>query len=283
MDAVIGKDAWDVSLIESDGKIIAALPYFLKKKMGFSIITMPRFMSHMGVWMKHPHNQNPTEKIHQQQKLTEDLIDQLPAFDDFTQSFPVEFDNWMGFYWRGYEQTTRYTYQLKDLDNPDLRQQYFAHSKRKNIKRAEGQVEIKDDLTPELLYEHHKASLNKEGKKIEYSLAQLKDMVGQAYLHNAGKIIYAEDEQGNIHAILFSIWNQRSSYNIIQSVAPEFRNSGASSLLVQEMIDFLKDKTEVYDFEGSMDKNIAESFRRFGAQPVPYFVVKKTNSKVLKW
>ncbi|NLM49160.1 MAG: hypothetical protein GX198_10280 [Epulopiscium sp.] len=41
MDAVCGQDNWDVLLVESDGEIIASLPYYIKKRWNLRYITQP--------------------------------------------------------------------------------------------------------------------------------------------------------------------------------------------------------------------------------------------------
>ena len=48
LDAVCGS-AWDVVLVENHGDIIASMPYHMKKKIGFNIITMPKLTQNMGL------------------------------------------------------------------------------------------------------------------------------------------------------------------------------------------------------------------------------------------
>lgn len=38
------------------------------------------------------------------------FIDNLPKFDYFNMNFHYSITNWLPFYWRGFKQTTRYTY-----------------------------------------------------------------------------------------------------------------------------------------------------------------------------
>ena len=37
----------------------------------------------------------------------------------------------------------------------------------------------------------------------------------------------------------------------------------------------MSNKTQIYDFEGSMNENIESSFKEFGAEQVPYFRIIK--------
>ena len=281
LDATVGYENWDVVLTFHEEEIIGAMPYFINSKLGLKVITMPRFISMMGIWIKSG-NKKEIDRLHFEQKISTEIIEALPSFDYFNQSFYYTYTNWLPFYWKGFKQTTRYTYVLENLENADLIFKQFAHSKRKNILRSEKTLLVKEDLGIEEFYNFHKLCLQKEGKKIDYSLTLLKTLIEAAYQNNGGKIIYTIDNEGKIHSALFSIWNRVSSFNLINPIDPEQRNSGSSSLLIKEMLNYVKDKTARFDFEGSMNPYISESFRRFGAIQKPYFVIYKTNSWLYK-
>ena len=102
------------------------------------------------------------------------------------------------------------------------------------------------------------------------------------YQKNCGKTIYASDQSGNIHSALFIIWNNYSAYNLISTIDPDYRNSGSTSLLIWEMIKYISDKTERFDFEGSMIEGVERSFRQFGAKQIPYFLIYKDKRNVLQ-
>ena len=54
-----------------------------------------------------------------------------------------------------------------------------------------------------------------------------------------------------------------------------------TTLLLWEILNFLKDKTKNYDFEGSMIKGIALRDQSYGAVAVPYHSISKSNSFVM--
>ncbi len=278
LDAAVGRNNWDVAIIFQENTIIGAMPYYKKLKWGATIITMPRFISMMGIWIYYPPNQKYIDKLHYEQTISTKLIEQLPSFDYFNQSFYYTYTNWLPFFWKGFKQTTRYTYTLSNLSNTEELFEKFAHSKRKNILRSEKLLTIKEDLAIKDFYDLHQKSLAKENKNIDYSFELLQNLYNASIQHNGGKILYAVDENNNIHAALFTVWNSESSFNIINPIDPEHRHSGASSLLIKQMISYIKDKTKTFDFEGSMNEQIAESFRRFGAIQKPYFVIYKANT-----
>ena len=277
LDAVCGENNWDVALMEKEGKIIASLPYYLKKDFRSNIITMPLLTQTMGPYILYPEFQKAEKRLSYEKEVMDNLIGQLPDFTLFIQHFNYSITNWLPFYWQGFKQSTRYTYIIDDLTNLDSVFGNFSHAKRKNIKRAEETVSIHFDLPANDFYQNHKLTLKKQNEKILYEYDLFQKIYSSCYQHNAGKTIYAVDKKGNIHAALFVIWYAESAYNLISTIDPDFKNSGSASLLVKEIIKYLSGKTKKFDFEGSMIEGVERSFRQFGAKQVPYFLIYKDN------
>jgi len=282
LDAVVGRDNWEVVLHENEGQIIGAMPYFIKSKWGFKIITMPRFISMMGIWIKYPINQKYIDKLHYEQQITKEIINQLPRFDYFNQSFYHTFSNWLPFHWKNFQETTRYTYILENISDSESILKNFTYNKRKKLLSSEKTLLIKEDLPAIAFYKFHRNCLQNEGVKIDYPFSLLESLIKAAHQRRSGKIIYAVDNQNKIHSALFVVWNKASAFAVINPIDTTISKGGASSLLVWEMIKQLKNKTTKFDFDGSMNEHISDSFRRFGAVQKPYFVISKTNSLLIK-
>ena len=284
LDSVCGVDNWDVALVEKGDDVVASLPFYKKKKATiFTIITLPKHTQTMGVYIKYPKQEQKYEKkLSYEKEVMTNLIEQLPKVDYFDQSFHYSITNWLPFYWKGYTQTTKYTYVIENLSDTESVFKNFDNAKRRHIKRAEKIVEVKFDLPVKEFYEHHKMTLEKQGDEIAYSFEHFDSMYKSAYSHNAGKSIYAIDGEGNIHAAFFVVWDKNSAYYLISTIDPSFRSGGATSLLMKKIIEFLSTKTDRFDFEGSMIEPVEKSFRQFGAKQKPYFNITKIDSKILK-
>lgn len=285
MDSVCGEDQWDVLIVEKRGEVVATLPYYLKKKWGFKYITQPQLTQTNGIWIKYLEVQKYSKKISYEKEIMTNIIEQLENLDIdyYHQKFHYSVTNWLPFYWKGFSQTTRYTYVIENLSDLDKVFIDFDHAKRKNIKKAKELVKIKFDLPSEEFYENHRMTLNKQNDKIIYSSELFKKIYDASYERKNGKVIYAIDAEKNIHAAIFVVWDSESAYDLISTIDPDFRNSGAASLLVFEIIRYLKDYVKKFDFEGSMIENVENSFRQFGAVQKPYFDISKTHSKILKF
>ena len=97
LDVVCGSD-WDVALVENHGEIISSMPYHIKKKASFKIITMPKLTQNMGPYIKYPDNQKYEKKLAFEKQVMTKLIDKLPVFDRFSQNFNYNITNWQPFY-----------------------------------------------------------------------------------------------------------------------------------------------------------------------------------------
>jgi len=266
LDAVCGKDNWDVVLVQKGEAIIASMPYYMPKP-GF--IKMPPLTQNMGVWYRSA-NGKAYKKLSRENELANTLIDALPPFQYFAQQFHYSIVNWQPFYWREFEQTTQYTYIIPDISDLDAVVTNFSHAKRKNLKRAENKVTVHFDLDKQSFYDNHVLTLSKQGAKIEYSRNLFYRIYDAAYENNNGRTIYATDSDGNIHGALFVVWDSMSAYDLISTIDPDFRNSGAGTLLIREIIRYVSQYANTFDFEGSMIEPVANSFRQFGTTAMPY-------------
>lgn len=281
LDAVAGDD-WDVAIVEKNGEVIATLPFVKKRKMVFDIISMPKLTQNLGIWVKYPENQKYANRLSFEKEIYTQLIEQLPYFDYFCQNFHYSMTNWLPFYWKGFKQTTRYTYVIEDLTDVDKIFKSFRENIRTDIRKAAKKVKVISNDDIELFYNVNKLTFERQSLKIPYSLEFLINLDSVLQQRNARKIFFAKDQQDRIHSAIYIVWDENSAYYLMGGGDPNLRNSGATSLLIWTAINYISDKTRRFDFEGSMIESIERFFRAFGAVQKPYFQITKTNSKLLK-
>jgi hypothetical protein len=255
--------------------IVAGMPLPVSRKRGQRIAQMPRLTQTLGVLLRPSSRETYEGRLSYEMEVLENLIEAMPKLDRLSIRFHYSFTNWLPFYWAGYQQTTRYTYTLADLT--DLEQVFsgFAHSKRKNIKKAEKLVRVHQGMAVEDFYAHHAMTRHKQGDSLSYSYELFSRLYDAAHKHQAGRTWYAVDSQQNIHAAIFVVFDSKSAYYLISSIDPEHRRSGAATLLVRDAIAYTSRYTKRFDFEGSMIRGVEHSFRKFGAVQTPYFSISK--------
>ena len=283
LDAVCGEDSWDVALVEKGGRIIASMPYYIVKRYGMRMITMPKLTQTMGPWLRSS-NAKYANQLAEQKDLMTELIRKLPPFSYFSQNFHYSITNWLPFYWQGFRQTTRYTYVLEEISDTSKIWDGMLPNIRREIKKAQNRFGLKvcTDLGIDAFLIMNEQTFARQGMKLPYSKDFVKKLHNACEEHNAQRIFFAKDMDGRIHAAVYIVWDENSAYYLMGGSNPDLRNSGANSLCMWEAIQFASTVTKRFDFEGSMIEAVERFFRAFGARQIPYFQVSKINSPLLK-
>lgn len=269
---------WSVALVEKGQQVVAALPYLSEKKGPFSISAMPHLTKYLG-----PHLDPRFRHNRQVLKMYKALIEQLPGFSFFNQNCFYTVDNWLPFYWTGFQQTVRYSYVLHNLDKLETVWKNISSNYRNNkIKKAEQLVRISDDRSIDDFYALQKMSFDRQGLAMPFSLAYFKKYDEAVKQHKARKLFFAIDAQERIHSAAYLLIDKDRTYFHLVGDNPDLRNSGAGILLVWKAIEFTSQELglKVFDFEGSMIPAIERVRRDFGAEQVPYFNLTKFGSKL---
>lgn len=282
LDAVCGEN-WGAVTSEQGGEAVATLPYYLAKRAGFTVITMPKLTQSMGPWIKYPEGQKRTSRLAYEKGILTDLIEGLPPCAMYSQTFHYTIRNWLPFYWRGYKETTRYTYVLHDLSNVDEVYSGIQKNTRSEIREAEKNgitVEPSDDLDE--LYRMFQLTLEKRDMAAPFTGDLLKRIDSEASKRGCRRILIAKDMRGVAHSAAYLIWDENTAHYILSGSDPANRDSGAASLTLWQAIEHAAEVGRAFNFEGSMIESIEQYFRGFGGEPMPYFHVTKMNSTLLR-
>ena len=283
LDSVCGEDNWEVCLVEKNDVIVAAMPYMLTRKMGFTMIRQPKLTQALGPWIR-PSDAKYSKIIGLENSLIGELFDQLPDFDHYSQTWHSSRTNWLALYWRGFRQTTRYTYVIEDLADLDKVFANFESSYRNKIRKAEKVVSVRTEMDIDDFYNINMLTFKRQGIAAPYNLEFIRKHDRALSERNARKIFYAEDSEGQIHSALYLTWDDHSSYVHMVGEDPDLRKSGAGILLIWEAIKFTAEELKLnrFDFEGSMLQNVERVRRDCGGRQVPYFFITKCSSRLLR-
>lgn len=280
LDAVCGKDGWDILMITKGNEIAATMPILKKKQWGFSLSRMPLITPYLG-----PYFTKKFRSIKQQEKLMRVLIEQLPTLDFFDQNFHHSMTNWLPFYWEGFEATVRYSFLIdleKELD--EIFQKISSNYRNNKIAKAEQSIKIVSDRSLEAFYEIQKKTFEKQQMRVPYSFDFIKALDAALEIEKARKVFFAIDEEEQIHSVAYLTWDEDTAYFQMTGSDPNFKKSGASIFIVWQAIKYAKEVLgkKQFDFAGSVIEGIAKVRQEFGAEQVPYLNVKKFESKLLK-
>ena len=279
LDAVCGPGGWDEVRVESDGRLEARLPFVCMRRRGLKIVGMPPLTQKLGPWFA-PVNGRDSSALSRQRELTNELIGALPSHDVFRQCFHSEITNWLPWYWKKFDQTTRYSYVLSAGSGLEALWDGMQSKIRGDVRKATARsaLEMRHDLGVDALLELCRKTANRQGRAALPSEI-VKRIVAAAEASKAGKAYFAVDATGAPHAAVFMVWDDRRAYYILGGGDPALRNSGAHSFLLWEAIKDATTVSRIFDFEGSMVPSIERFFRGFGASQEPYSCVSRISSR----
>ena len=265
LDAVA--ENWDVVLVETDNKIVGALPYCIKGKFITQRIYLPTLSFYQSFIVLDNLSKTETNKIIIR------LFEQLPAtvksyFKLLPQYASISLEN------AGYTKENYTTYVLNNNKTAEssLRKNH-QRSIEKAIKsnyRIAGSIDMNDSYA--LLV----STFKRQRQKLPIELDKFKGLVTILVKKNAGHILDCLDASGTLMASILIVKDKTSVYYLLGGYNENYKNSGAMTYLLWHCIHESKIENLSFNFCGSSKKSIANYFTGFGAERQPVSVWKKS-------
>jgi lipid II:glycine glycyltransferase (peptidoglycan interpeptide bridge formation enzyme) len=256
-----------------DGNLLGGIPLYSEKRSGVTLYTMPKLTQTLGPILA-PLSGKQVNGAWQEMEILSALAKQLAKHSIFFQAFHPNLQNWSPFYWNGFRQTSRAT-QILNLRAPNKIWDGMAKNARRCIRRAERMGVIVKPCTPEDVWHAEEMSFTRQHMKVTHSAEYLRELYCSAKDNNAGECFAAVDSQEQVHAAIFVIWDGKRTIGVAAGSDPELRASGGMSLLMWHCMQFAAERSEIFDFGGSVLQPVELFQRGFGAVQVPYVWIMK--------
>lgn len=282
-DCLCGPENWDVALaLDKKGGVIGAMPYYIHRKFGLTILRMPELTPFNGIWINYPADIKQHTRYSWERKVMEQIIGQLPRFDYFSQYFYFGFPNWLPFYWAGFRETTHYSYALSLQGDENALWKNLKGNARRNILKAERQLSISSEADPGLFYQANRKTFERQGLPIPHSFESFRRLDDVLRSRSQGRMYFARDAGGQVHAAVYIVWDERMANVLLTGSDPELRKSAAIYLLYWQAIrDMARQGVRWFDFEGGMLPRVENVYAAFGASRQPIHIVYKSRNKWL--
>jgi hypothetical protein len=264
---------YEILTAKSGNAIKAAWPIVWAEGAWRRRARMPRLTARLGVLLS-PFEGKYAEGLSREHELIDSLLSQLPEGCLVDMWCHESFTNWLPFCWRGFEQTTRYTYVLEDLSDVDRIWDDMRRTARTEIRKAEKRnVRVRETDDLEKLYQITSIIFARQGLKMPYDLAYLERIDSACRQHAGRRILLAETPNGETCACRYLVYDQQCAFLVCGGVTDAMRGSGANSLVDWEMIKFACTVSKRFDFTGSIGARVEPYLRTFGAKRVPFFSI----------
>lgn len=273
---------FEICICEGDGEIFSgmSLPFYKSRS-----IRMPMLTQSLGILFVEKPDTKLQKKLTNQKEQTNQIFEVINGeINKIDINFHYNYYYWLPLFWLGLEQTTRYTYIIDYKDfNED---EYFiglskGHKWVINKARRNNKLSIVELNDIDAFYAEAEKTYARKGVAIGYSLEQLKHLDAVLQANNARKIFAIKDDEENIHAVNYYIYDKNEVYYWLGASDEKLRDSGAHTYLIWHAIKYFSDKTKRFNFGGSMMEEVEKNFRNFGATPTPYFRIYNKSIKLI--
>ncbi|MBN2468652.1 MAG: GNAT family N-acetyltransferase [Deltaproteobacteria bacterium] len=235
----------------------------------------PLFVKYLGVVYGDSGGKDYT-KMSQQVAIAEKIVDSIRDIKTFDYTFHPSFTNWLPFYWAGYHQQTRYTYQIERNDFDLVRSRFKQTVRTQERKAVKSGIVVRSDVSPERFYRIVSLSFQRQGSPPPFSFRTFFSYYSLLQRNEAIQLIggYLGED---LYAVAGIVYDRKSANLVFNGTDPHYTSSAANVLVIVEAIKSGFEKAAIFDFEGSMIKPIEFFYRGFGGQLVPYFNIWKPN------
>lgn len=264
---------WQALMITEKEEILAVMPLYIRRKLGFKYSMQPILSVYWGICLKALAHKTAEKKLNWEAKVIKKMVDAIPSdLLVYNYYFHPNFNYPLPFHWKNYELRTRYTYTL-DLTKPfDALKKEFAKS-RSRI-NTENKIVFSDNIDNHL----HFFRLNhQKGKTIldEKYFDAFERIFQAAKENHSFSILEAMNAEGNIEGSALLFHDEHRSYLFSTVVHPDLHSRVTMAHIITEAIKYAQTKSDVFDFKGSMIEGIEVFFRSFGAIQQPYLSIYK--------
>lgn len=265
----ITKDNFKLLAILDKDEIVSGIPlaYY------FGRINEPPLTRTLGPLFKNIENMPEHDKTTLHGRWMNLLIDQIPIYEVEQFCTSHNFTDWLPFRWRGYKQTTRYTYIIDySGKNEAMLWSGLNRGKKGNIGRAYRNhltVKITNELLP--FYRLVELTYKRQGLVFPFSFDDFKKLDDEIQKRDRRRIITAFDDNNQPHAAVYVAFNHKSAYALLSGGDPQFRHLGGHTLVIWEAMKYFRDKVGLFNFGGSGIERIEKHLRGFGGVLTQYF------------
>lgn len=271
---VVAEKSWEAITCFENDNVVALMPYGFKTG-GYRVVKQPPLAIYQG-----PYFVQETG-LGKEMSVLAEFEKLIKPFDYYNQNWHPTSMNWLPFYWKGYVQSTRYSYVISNSSMEEVRAGYNENVRR-NLKKAVNIVEVEICDQFDTLFSVLEKTFARKGLEQPYNKHMFRRLVDECRSRQCCSMLVARDADRKVHAGMFIIWDDQWVYYMAGGVDSDHKNSGAMTLLFDKAIEFAMQSGRSFDFEGSMIQDIEKYFRSFGAVQQQYFVVTKVRSKFLR-
>ena len=276
METVCEGKRWDVLLSRRDGSVEGALPYLIGRRCGLRYILQPQLTQFNGPWYR---SDDPALR----RRVGDDLERQLRQLHlavylqrfapDISDPAPFSPD-------RGYRCSQRVTYRFDPIPDPDTLPALADRGRKRGLEAVDNAYTLDKAVPTAEFADFHQRYWERRSGHDLIPKELLIRVVQTALDRRQGLLYGLRDASGSLMAARFVAFDDHCAYALLSALQTDALRNSMTRLVWATMTDLYK-RTEIYDFEGSMDPGIAHFYRSFGSTATAFLEVSRFRPRLL--
>lgn len=272
---------WDVAVVRKGDLVTGVWAYPVEQKLWIRFRRTPVLTPYLGPHVFFPADVKDSNKDSFEHEVIAELMKKLPRVQVWHLAIQPGIKQVGLFKQHKLRAQVQQTFLLELNDDEETLLSNMKDTTRRNVRLAEKEVEISQ--SPDYLkdlYKFQKYTLSKKGKKMPYTLSDIKRIMDGCIANDACSLWVAKSGK-KIQAIVWQVWDNKRSYYFMGGQNPETNSYKAMSLLLWHTIKEAKKRGHtIFDLEGSMDEGVERFYRNFGGERALYVILHKNDSIV---
>nr|WP_284503979.1 MULTISPECIES: GNAT family N-acetyltransferase [unclassified Caballeronia] len=142
------------------------------------------------------------------------------------------------------------------------------------LRRATERLTVREINSPDAFTDFYDANLAVRKRNNVYGSQIMRRVLGEVIKRNAGVMLGAFDENGQLVAETALVWDTRAVYYLLSSRAAD-AHGGAISLLIWEGARVARERKLIFDFDGISTATILDFLSGFGGRLVTRYEIER--------
>jgi hypothetical protein len=261
------------------GELVGGLPLPSKRVRGLKLLHAPVLTPYLGPIFDLSGVDGTCDRLHLMRSYGEALARAIGPFDSLRYIAGANAPDLQGFLWAGFSASLAYTFRFSSEQPISEISKAMTRTHMQKLTKAKRlNVEVSRDGDPKTLLELNRMTFERKGAAAPFDDDLVLRLCEAAHARRLANLYVARTEKNEPVAALFTVHDERTTYQIISGFNPGFPDvPGQNAVLwtaIQDAIEAGRD----YDFEGSSLRGVETFYRRWGCEAVPVWRIEKTGS-----
>jgi len=256
---------YSVVEVSEHGRVVGRWPYFLRKKMGLSIVDLPPLTHFLGPVIIKPLTK-PLQRLH----IAKELIGKLPSTSAFYVKCHRDVQDIIAFQSMGFRSSVQFTHEIRPQPTDIIWKN--MHAKRRNvIRKASARYNVSAGDATVALMQFYRRNMEGMGRTNILDIGVCAKLIQACLERNRGCLYEAREQNGKLAGAIFCAWDSVASYYLM-TTRDSTAHSGTISLLVWKAMTDAAKRDLIFDLDGVYNEGGARFAYDFTTNIVPRYI-----------